>query len=199
MHASDTELLGCLVTDIQTGASIGWVKNIVFDAQGEQVAELLVDPTSRPSKNERDEPAEGLVGRPLFDAHSRYLGEIVDLVLGSETGRLHGLMVERQSGEQAFMTAFQGLVWEDDHWVLMPERPATLRTSMVPAVPTGPAEAAPEAAEDWMVGQIATVRLTDRRGQVIIEPGQRITPGAVEQASRAGVLHLLEAEFSDGL
>jgi hypothetical protein len=50
-------------------------------------------------------------------------------------------------------------------------------------------------ANDWMVGQRASVRLTDRRGQVIVEPGQRITAGMVEQASRAGVLHRLEAEF----
>jgi len=30
---------------------------------------------------------------------------------------------------------------------------------------------------------------------VIVEPGQRITAGMVERASRAGVLHRLEAEF----
>jgi sporulation protein YlmC with PRC-barrel domain len=194
LNASENQVLGCLVTDIQTGESIGWVKNLIFDQRGEQVTELLVDRRARPQR-EGEERSEGLVGRPLFDSQNRYLGEIVDMVIGSETGKLHGLMVERSPGRQDFLPAFQGLVWEQDHWVLMPERPQ-LRSTMFPHEAFDE-ELAFDAEDDWMVGQVATVRLLDRRGHVIVEPGQRITPSVVEQASKAGVLHKLEAEFPE--
>jgi sporulation protein YlmC with PRC-barrel domain len=195
VNASKNPVTGCLVTDIQTGETIGWVKNIVFDPHGEQITELLVDPSARPRAGKGEEHGERLVGRSLFDSTHRYLGEIVDLVVGTETGRLHGLMIERTPGQQDFLPAYQGLRWEDDHWVLMAEKPG-LRSTMFPAEPE-PEENAHEPADDWMVGQVATVRLTDRRGQVIVEPGQRITAGVVEQANRAGVLHRLEGEFPD--
>jgi hypothetical protein len=84
-------------------------------------------------------------------------------------------------------------MWGEEHWVLREEMP-NLRSTMFPAEPIEIVEAT-QAADDWMVGQTSTVRLIDKRGLVIVEPGQRITPGIVEQASRAGVLHKLEAEF----
>jgi hypothetical protein len=77
----------------------------------------------------------------------------------------------------------------------MPERPQ-LRSTMFPHEAFDE-ELAFDAEDDWMVGQVATVRLLDRRGHVIVEPGQRITPSVVEQASKAGVLHKLEAEFPE--
>jgi hypothetical protein len=129
---------------------------------------------------------------PLFDPAGRYMGEIIDLVMGAESGRLQGLMVERSPGEQGLVPAYQGLMWEGDHWTLLEEAPR-LRSTMFPEDADQPVIEDP--ANDWMVGQRASVRLTDRRGQVIVEPGQRITAGMVEQASRAGVLHRLEAEF----
>lgn len=195
MNGPKRDVLGCLVTDIQTGETIGWVKNIVFDPFGEQVTELLIDPSRKHGAPDHEERGERLIGTSLFDSSSRYLGEIVDVVVGTESGRLHGLMIERTPGQQDFLPAYQGLVWEDDHWILMQTTP-TLRTTMFPHEEE-PELPSFEGADDWMVGQIATVRLTDRAGQVIIEPGQRITAGVVEQASRAGVLHKLEAAFPE--
>lgn len=190
MNVSKAPVTGCLVTDVQTGETLGWVKTIVFDAHGEPITELLVDPTARP--HAQSESGERLLGRPLFDAAQRYLGEIVDLVVGTESGRVHGVMIERTPGQQDYVPTYRGLRWEGDHWVLLAE-PATLRHMMLPESP--PPALTPEPSEDWMVGQIATVRLQDRRGHVIVEPGQPITAGTVEQASRAGVLHRLEGRF----
>lgn len=195
MNGPKRDVLGCLVTDIQTGESIGWVKNIVFDPFGEQITELLVDPSRKQGSPASEERGERLVGTSLFDSNSRYLGEIVDVVVGTESGRLHGLMIERTPGQQDFLPAYQGLVWEDDHWVLMQAAPA-LRTTLFPHEPE-PEPITSEGADDWMVGQIATVRLVDRAGHVIVEPGARITASVIEQASRAGVLHKLEAAFPE--
>lgn len=193
MIGLEKQLLGCLVRDIQTGASIGWVKSIVFDPQGERITELLVDPSAKPRVGGLDDRGENLLGRPLFDSGSRYLGEIIDVVVGAETGRLQGFMIERTPGEQDFLPAYQGMMWEDGHWTLMEENPR-LRSTMFPAE-NEPALTVDEPSEDWMVGRTATVRLTDRRGQLIVDRGQRITAATVESASRAGVLHMLEAEF----
>lgn len=195
MNGVEKQLLGCLVRDILTGVSLGWVKSIIFDPSGERVTELLVDPTAKPRVGASADPGERLLGRPLFDPAGRYMGEIIDIVVGAESGRLQGLMVERSPGEQGLVPAYQGLMWEGDHWSLLEEAPR-LNTTLFPE----PVEVAEDfdAASDWMVGQRASVRLTDRRGQVIVERGQRITPGVVEQASRAGVLHKLEVEFSIG-
>jgi sporulation protein YlmC with PRC-barrel domain len=191
----EKQVLGCLVRDIQTGAVFGWVKTIVFDPAGEQVTELLIDPSVKPRLGAGEDAGESLVGRPLFDPVGRYLGEIGDLVLGVRTGRLQGLVVDRGEEEHGMVTAYQGLMWENDHWTLLEEMPR-LRSTLYPE----PAERTPTVEEqdpsnDWMVGRRSTVRLTDRRGQIIVEPGQPITPGVVEQASRAGVLHRLDAEF----
>ncbi|HEY9723919.1 MAG TPA: PRC-barrel domain-containing protein [Oscillatoriaceae cyanobacterium] len=191
MNASKVPVTGCLVTDVQTGETLGWVKNIVFDAHGEPITELLVDPSARPRS--ADEGGERLLGRPLFDAAQRYLGEIVDLVIGTQSGRVHGVMIERTPGQQDYVPTYQGLRWEGDHWVLLAE-PSTLRHMMLPETPAPAIRQEP--GEDWMVGQIATVRLQDRRGHVIVEPGQTITASIVEQASRAGVLHRLEGRFA---
>jgi sporulation protein YlmC with PRC-barrel domain len=192
MNGVEKQVLGCVVRDIQTGTIFGWVKSIVFDPAGERVTELLVDPSVKPRVGVGEDPGERLLGMPLFDPVGRYMGEIIDLVMGAESGRLHGLMVERSPGEQGLVPAYQGLMWENDHWTLLEEAPR-LRSTMFPddVEPQG----SEDPANDWMVGQRASVRLTDRRGQVIVEPGQRITAGMVEQASRAGVLHRLEAEF----
>lgn len=194
MNGVEKQILGCLVRDIQTGASIGWVKTIVFDPAGEQVTELLVDPSARPRGGIHMDPGQELMGSPLFDPIGRYMGEITDLVMGAESGRLQGLMVERGAGEKDLVPAYQGLIWEDDHWTLLDEAPRLVST-MYPEAPEP--ELIEDPASDFMVGHRATVRLMDRRGQVIVEPGQRITPGMVERASRAGVLHRLEADFSN--
>lgn len=196
MDAMDKDVLGCLVRDIQTGASIGWVRSIVFDAEGDRVMELLIDRSAKLRSESEGDRTERLLDRPLFDSSNRYMGEIVDLVVGVEGGRLQGLLVERTPGERHFLPAYLGLSWEVDHWTLLgsgapPEKGEKLHTAMYPAetdTPTSPEE-------DWMVGQIAAGRLVDRRGQVIIEAGQAITAGTVEQASRAGVLHRLDAEL----
>lgn len=196
MQGTSRNLLGCLVTDVQTGASIGWVQNTVFDATGEQITELLVDPSARRTAESarNEERGERLIGHPLVDSTSRYLGEIVDVVVGTESGQVQGLMIERTPGQADYMPIYQGILWEHGHWVLMQDTPR-LRSTMFPAEEEPPATA--EVSEDWMVGQIARVRLTDRQGQVIIEPGQRITLQTVEHASRAGVLHRLDAEFPE--
>jgi sporulation protein YlmC with PRC-barrel domain len=196
VNGSKRDVLGCLVTDIQTGETIGWVKNIIFDSYGEQITELLVDPTRKQGAADSDERGERLVGTSLFDSNSRYLGEIVDLVVGAESGRLHGLMIERTPGQQDFLPAYQGLAWEDDHWILMQAAP-TLRSTMFPHDPDLDLPVDEGSGDDWMVGQVATVRLTDRQGHVIIEPGQQVTASVVEQANRAGVLHKLEATFPE--
>jgi sporulation protein YlmC with PRC-barrel domain len=188
----EKQILGCLVRDIQTGSSIGWVKSIVFDPAGELITELLVDPTVKPRGGMGADPGEKLIGQPLFDPAGRYMGEIIDIVVGAESGRLQGLMVERGAGEQGLVPAYQGLMWEGDHWSLL-EDATRLRSTMF--TETVEAVEPEDPASDWMVGRRATVRLTDRRGQVIAESGQRITPGMVEQASRAGVLHRLEVDF----
>lgn len=188
MNASSKQVLGCLVRDIQTGDPIGWVKTVVLDPEGEQVTELLIDPGARGRGTRLVEPLERMLGRPVFDVASRYLGEVADVVVGTESGRLLGLVVERTPGRQDYLGLERGLVWEDDHWVVMHDRPEP------GSEPTEPVAVPAEAHEDWMVGQVATVRLVDGLGHVIVEPGQRITPGVVEQASRAGVLHRLEGE-----
>lgn len=192
VNASKREILGCLVTDSQTGESLGRVKSVVFDPQGEYVTELLVTPASR-SHAQEEELEERLIGRLLFSQDNTYLGEIADALVGASSGRLKALITERSAGKQELVDIAHGLRWGEEHWLLMQEQPA-LRSTLFPAEPVEVPEVS-EAADDWMVGQISTVRLLDKRGQVIVEPGQRITPGIVEQASRAGVLHKLEAEF----
>lgn len=192
MNASKRQILGCLVTDSQSGETIGRVKSVVFDPTGETITELLVTPDGRRGAVE-DELEERLIGRLLFDPDERYIGEIADALVGSRTGSLKGLILERAAGEQDLVEIPHGLRWEEEHWVLQQPEPA-LRSTMYPAEIAEAVEPS-EAADDWMVGQVSTVRLMDKRGQVIVEPGQRITPGIVEQANRAGVLHRLEAEF----
>ena len=130
------------------------------------------------------EPGERLVGRPLHDSAGRFLGEITCAVLGERSGQLQTLLVTRGQGEPVQIPA-QRLIWEDDHWAVVDEP----RSAEPPPLPAHAYTLVP--AQDWMVGQIATRRLTDRRGQVIVEAGQRITPGTVELASRASVLHRL--------
>jgi hypothetical protein len=192
VNASKREILGCLVTDSQTGEAIGRVKSVVFDSQGESITELLVTPLAKPQAT-NDELEERLVGRLLFDPSERYLGEITDALVGASSGALKGVITERSPGQQSLIETPHGLLWGEEHWVLREEMP-NLRHTMFPAEPIEIVEAT-QAADDWMVGQTSTVRLIDKRGLVIVEPGQRITPGIVEQASRAGVLHKLEAEF----
>jgi sporulation protein YlmC with PRC-barrel domain len=152
----------------------------------------LIEPTAKPRGGTGSDHGEKLIGQPLFDPAGRYMGEIIDIVVGAESGRLQGLMVERGAGEQGIVPAYQGLMWEGDHWSLL-EEVMRLRSTMFPETlePAGPEDPA----NDWMVGHHATSRLLDRRGQIIAEPGQRITPGMVEQASRAGVLHRLDVDF----
>lgn len=191
MNASKREILGCLVTDSQSGAAIGRVKSVVFDSLGEAITELLVTPVAKPEAT-NDEMEERLVGRLLFDPSERYLGEIVDALVGADSGALKGVIAEQSPGQQFLIETPHGLSWGEEHWVLRQAQP-NLRSTFFPE-PIEPVEAA-QATDDWMVGQISTVRLIDKRGQVIVEPGARITPGIVEQASRAGVLHKLEAEF----
>ena len=141
------------------------------------------------------ETGESLVGHALVDSNSRYMGEIVDVVVGSATGRLTGLIIERTPGEADYMPVYQGLLWENGHWVLMQEPAPQLRHTMFPEEVEAPP--APDATDDWMIGQPAAVRLTDRQGHLIIDCGQRITATTIEQASRAGVLHRLEAAFPE--
>ncbi|MNL49024.1 hypothetical protein D3C87_1719270 [compost metagenome] len=145
------------------------------------------------ARGAQDELEERLVGRLLFDPAEQYLGEITDALVGSTSGCLKGVIAERSPGKQELVEIVHGLKWEEEHWVLLQAEP-TLRSTMFTAEPPEVVEPS-EAADDWMVGQVSTVRLIDKRGQVIVEVGQRITPGIVEQASRAGVLHRLEAEF----
>lgn len=191
MKSTTSPLLGCRVTDVQTGETLGWVKNTVFDPQGEQVTELLVDPSARRKEPPALEHGERLLGQALVDSNSRYLGQIVDVVVGVESGLVHGLMIERTPGQADYVPAYQGLVWEQGHWVLIHEAPV-FSTTWLPEQAEAPLSG--EVGDDWMIGQIATVRLTDRQGQVIIQPGERITATTIEQASRAGVLHRLEGQ-----
>jgi hypothetical protein len=164
----------------------------VFDPQGENVTEILVTPASR-TRVQEEELEERLLGRLLFCQDNTYLGEIADALVGARTGHLKGLITERSPGKQELVEIVHGLQWGEEHWMLLQEQPS-LRSTMFAAEPVEVLEVS-EATDDWMVGQVSTVRLTDKRGQVIVEAGQRITPSIVEQASRAGVLHKLEAEF----
>jgi hypothetical protein len=164
----------------------------MYDPQGENITEILVTGAARPEPVE-GELEERLIGRLLFTEGTTYLGEITDALVGAESGTLKGVITERNQGRQELFMITAGLQWEDEHWQLL-EEGHTLRTTIFP--PSAIETVAPtEASDDWMVGQLATVKLLDRRGHVIVERGQRITPAIVEQASRAGVLHRLEVEF----
>ena len=196
MKGNEHEILGCLVRDALTGATIGWVRGVLYDPRGEQVTELVVDPSGKPSGRSVGEPGERMIGQPLFDPVGRCLGEIVDVVVGATSGRLQGVLVDRGPGEPDFMPAYQGIMCEDGRWTLLEEAPR-LRSSMLPE--EEPPVMVPSPGEDWMVGQVATRRLVDRQGRVIVEQGQVVTPAIVEHASRSNLLHLLEAAPRDAV
>ena len=194
MKGNEREILGCLVRDAQSGATIGYVRGVLYDPQGAQITELLVDPSGKPRGRSAGEPGEKMIGQPLHDPVGRYLGEIVDVVIGARSGRLQGVLVDRGPGEPEFLPAYQGLMCDEGRWTLLEEAPR-LRSTMLPAEEPPLGEASP--ADDWMVGQVATRRLVDRQGKLIVEQGQHVTSAIVEHASRAGMLHLLEAEPRD--
>lgn len=196
VKGNEREILGCLVRDAQSGATIGWVRSVIYDPQGERVTELLVDPQGKPRGRSAGEPGERMIGEPLFDPAGRCLGEIVDVVVGAQSGRLQGILVDRGPGEPDFLPAYQGIMCEEGRWTLLEEAPR-LRASMYQA--EEPPVMEPSPTDDWMIGQVATCRLVDRQGKVIVEPGQRVTSATVEHASRAGMLHLLEAEPRDAV
>ena len=191
MRADEREILGCLVRDVQSGVSIGWVRGVIFDPRGERVTELLVDPSGTPHGRAAAEAGQRMIGEPLYDPLGRWLGEIVDVVVGAESGRLQGVMVDRGPGDADFLPAYQGLISEQGRWTLLEDVGAA---TAAPASSSPP----PDAADDWMVGQIAARRLADRAGRLIVDKGQRITAATVEHASRAGLLHLLDAEPATG-
>lgn len=196
MKDNEREILGCLVRDAHSGETIGWVRGVIYDPHGERVTELLVDPQGKPRGRSAGEPGERMIGEPLYDPAGRCLGAIVDVVVGAQSGRLQGILVDRGPGEPDFVPAYQGMMCEEGRWTLLEEAPR-LRAAMYPGAEPPMMEPCPT--DDWMVGQVATCRLVDRQGKVIVEPGQRITPAIVEHASRAGMLHLLEAEPRDAV
>lgn len=141
--------------------------------------------------NSLAESGQPLHGQPLLDAVGRHLGEIVDAVVGSTNGRLLGLMVAREASEAEYVSVLAGLMYEDGRWTLLEESPC-FRTTIFPA--SEPAELVPDASEDWMIDQVATRKLVDRQGRLIVEKGQKITAAIVSVASRAGMLHMLEGQ-----
>ncbi|MNY24640.1 hypothetical protein D3C86_1583700 [compost metagenome] len=54
----------------------------------------------------------------------------------------------------------------------------------------------PRSQHDYMVGQYATVGLSDGEGRPIVETGGLITPQVLDRARRAGLLHRLGATFA---
>lgn len=56
-------------------------------------------------------------------------------------------------------------------------------------------EVEPHPHHDYMIGQIATVTLTEPSGQVIIAEGDLITCQVLHHARRCGFLHRLSATF----
>lgn len=196
VKGNESEILGCLVRDAQSGVTIGWVRGVMYDPRGERVTELLVDPTGKPRGRSAGEPGERMIGEPLHDPTGRYLGEIVDVVVGAQSGRLQGVLVDRGPGEPDFLPAYQGIMCDEGRWTLLEEAPR-LRTTMYPTEDAPLMQPSPT--DDWMVGQVATRKLVDRQGRMIVEQGQHVTPAIVEHASRAGMLHLLEAEPRDAV
>lgn len=130
----------------------------------------------------------GLVGQVLVDVAGRYLGDIVDVQAEPRAGRLDALVVERGPGAREIIAVDGGLFWEHGHWTVVGgvgrQRPQGAGPEAAVAIG--------EPEDDWMVGHVATRRVLDRRGQVVVEAGQVITAGTVARACRAGVLHLLE-------
>jgi sporulation protein YlmC with PRC-barrel domain len=179
------QLLGCRVTNADSGELLGRVRSVLLDTTGETAKQLLIEMSGFQTTG--TVPTENLLGTRLFDAYGNSLGEIVDLRLSIHDGQPRELVVEKRPGYPEVIPLDAGIHWQDDRWVLSAD--------FMGRFPKDTQEnATPMASDDWMVGQLAQARLLDSAGHVILEPGQVITLNAVEQASRAGVLHRLEAK-----
>lgn len=104
--------------------------------------------------------------------------EVIDHLTGQVLGRVRAVRADPRDPE---------------HWALSIERGSMLASNSLD--PLAPPEAEPQSAKDYMVGQVAAVRLTDPDGKPIVEVGGAITPEVLERARHWGLLHRLAATF----
>ncbi|MEB3330034.1 MAG: hypothetical protein VKQ33_12450 [Candidatus Sericytochromatia bacterium] len=130
----------------------------------------------------------GIVGALVAEEDGRPLGHATDILADPVTGTPTGLTIAGPEGPEHTVTLAGGLRWDGRAWRLP-------RRAMAPAhAPTLPVD---EPGDDWMRGLKAAAALHDRQGGLIVPRGGCIDAGVVIAATRAGVLHLLEAAPSE--
>lgn len=177
MRPLDFDLLGCPVTDYDSGEVLGRIKVVVQAPTPGRIAQLALERLEAPWASSESRPSQRL-GEPVYDARGGLVGWVEDMAEGLPGGGLRRLGdADPLSGGASFLLVREnaegeGAVVEcQDH------------------------DEVESAHNDYMVGQTAACTLVDGSGVTLIRAGEIITPQVLERARRQGLLHRLEATF----
>lgn len=174
MRPLDLDILGCPVTDYETGEVMGRVKVVLLSATPGRIAQLALERLEGPGPVR----ALGGQGEALYDRRGGLVGWVLGLAESLPGGGL------RRLGEA-------GALPRGGRFLLVRE-PAQEEGAVIDCHELGEGDSA---RDDYMVGQTAACTLVDAAGQVVIQEGEVITSELLERARRLGLLHRLEATF----
>jgi hypothetical protein len=173
----DFDLLGCPVTDVETGEVVGRVKVVVQSPTPGRIAQLALERLTDGWAREAMGAAPAM-GEPLYDGRGVLLGWAVGMAESLPGGGMRRL---GEAGPFAGGTRF-----------LLVREQAEGEGAVIDGHDLGEGDSAHG---DYMVGQTAACTLIDPQGQTVIRHGEVITADVLERARRLGLLHRLEATF----